>query len=247
MQVEKIRELINNQVSFDSETLSQLSNVIEEHPYFQTAHLLYTLNLQANKDMRLASEIRKTACYAGDRKKFFYLIEKDFATFWFTESEEEKKQSTPDSSFDLVDRFLVDKEKEMKKESVATLSGSQAALTDYMSYFFSEETQNQESNVTPMRYQEAIDRFISEDEKSGIKIVLNDREAKEEFIPETHVEQEIGNNFFSETLAKIYLKQKKYKNALEIIIKLSLVYPEKNVYFADQIRFLEKLIINTKK
>jgi hypothetical protein len=26
-----------------------------------------------------------------------------------------------------------------------------------------------------------------------------------------------------------------------------LKYPEKNVYFADQIRFLEKLIINTKK
>mgnify|MGYP006910457241 FL=1 len=33
--------------------------------------------------------------------------------------------------------------------------------------------------------------------------------------------------------------------ALEIIKKLSLNYP-KNAYFADQIRFLEKLIINAK-
>ena len=33
----------------------------------------------------------------------------------------------------------------------------------------------------------------------------------------------------------------------EIIKNLNLKYPEKNVYFADQIRFLEKLIINTKK
>ncbi|MEG1187566.1 MAG: tetratricopeptide repeat protein, partial [Bacteroidales bacterium] len=40
--------------------------------------------------------------------------------------------------------------------------------------------------------------------------------------------------------------QKKYSKALEIIKKLSLKYPEKNVYFADQIRFLEKIITNIK-
>ncbi|MDR0976793.1 MAG: tetratricopeptide repeat protein, partial [Prevotellaceae bacterium] len=48
------------------------------------------------------------------------------------------------------------------------------------------------------------------------------------------------------TLAKIYIKQQRYEKALEIIKKLSLNYPNKNSYFADQIRFLEKLIINAK-
>ena len=38
-----------------------------------------------------------------------------------------------------------------------------------------------------------------------------------------------------------------YEKALQIIQNLNLKYPEKNIYFADQIRFLEKLIINTKK
>ena len=52
--------------------------------------------------------------------------------------------------------------------------------------------------------------------------------------------------FLTESLAKIYIKQKRYSKALEIIKKLSLKYPEKNIYFADQIRFLEKLIINIK-
>ncbi|EJX04188.1 hypothetical protein EVA_07707 [gut metagenome] len=51
---------------------------------------------------------------------------------------------------------------------------------------------------------------------------------------------------FTETLAKIYVKQHRYDKALEIIKKLSLNYPKKNAYFADQIRFLEKLIINAK-
>ena len=53
-------------------------------------------------------------------------------------------------------------------------------------------------------------------------------------------------SFFTETLAKIYVKQHRYLKALEIIKKLNLKYPKKNAYFADQIRFLEKLIINTK-
>jgi hypothetical protein len=50
-----------------------------------------------------------------------------------------------------------------------------------------------------------------------------------------------------DNLVKMYLKQKKYDKALEIIRKQNLIYPEKSRYFADQIRYLEKLINNTKK
>ncbi len=57
---------------------------------------------------------------------------------------------------------------------------------------------------------------------------------------------ELDDSCFTETLAKIYIKQRRYDKALEIIKKLSLNYPKKNAYFADQIRFLEKLIINAK-
>ena len=57
----------------------------------------------------------------------------------------------------------------------------------------------------------------------------------------------LDDSYFTETLAHIYVKQKRYEKALQIIKNLNLKYPEKNVYFADQIRFLEKLIINTKK
>ena len=53
--------------------------------------------------------------------------------------------------------------------------------------------------------------------------------------------------YFTETLARIYVKQGRYSKALEIIKRLSLAYPKKNAYFADQIRFLEKLIINNKQ
>lgn len=57
---------------------------------------------------------------------------------------------------------------------------------------------------------------------------------------------ELDEGLFTETLARIYIKQGRYDKALRIIKTISLNYPEKNLYFADQIRFLEKLIINDK-
>lgn len=48
--------------------------------------------------------------------------------------------------------------------------------------------------------------------------------------------------FFTETLAEIFMKQHRYDKALEIIRSLYLNFPNKSIYFADQIRYLEKLI-----
>ncbi len=51
-----------------------------------------------------------------------------------------------------------------------------------------------------------------------------------------------GNSLLSESLAKIFIKQGRYERAYEIISDLNLKFPEKSVYFADQLRFLRKLI-----
>lgn len=48
----------------------------------------------------------------------------------------------------------------------------------------------------------------------------------------------------SESLAKIYIKQRRFDKAYEIIRNISLNNPKKSVYFADQLRFLQKLMIN---
>lgn len=57
-----------------------------------------------------------------------------------------------------------------------------------------------------------------------------------------------SDGIYSETLAGIFVKQHRYDRALEIIKSLYLNFPNKSVYFADQIRYLEKLVrINQKK
>ena len=48
----------------------------------------------------------------------------------------------------------------------------------------------------------------------------------------------------SESFARVMIKNRNYGKALEIIQAISLNNPEKSAYFADQIRFLKKLIIN---
>ena len=96
-----------------------------------------------------------------------------------------------------------------------------------------------------LKGQELIDDFIN---KENGKITL--QEETEYELEEADSAEEAENEdtgYFTETLARIYIKQGRYSKALEIIKRLNLVYPKKNRYFADQIRFLEKLIINNSK
>lgn len=63
--------------------------------------------------------------------------------------------------------------------------------------------------------------------------------------PEPAVRKEAPK--LSESLARVMIKNGNYQKALEIITDLSLNNPKKSVYFADQIRFLKKLILNQSK
>jgi len=49
------------------------------------------------------------------------------------------------------------------------------------------------------------------------------------------------NELMTETLARVYLEQKKYKKAIQAFKILSLKYPEKSGFFADQIQAVKKL------
>jgi tetratricopeptide (TPR) repeat protein len=231
---------MNRRIPFSEETLQGLQDLVDEYPYFQTAQLLYALNLQARKDIRFPVELKKAACHAGDRRKLFYLTEEESFPPELIEKLEKEKDNH--ASFDLIDYFLVEKEKTEKDKNAR----ASVASTDYLSYAFSEKTQDEGEKIQPMQHQQAIDKFLEADKKLPIQIKWKEKAKESEKISSTPGSNE-DENFFSVTLAKIYLKQKKYERALEIIRKLNLLYPEKNLYFADQIRFLEKLIINTKK
>ncbi len=63
---------------------------------------------------------------------------------------------------------------------------------------------------------------------------------------EHHAPRPAADSPLSESLSKIYIKQRRFDKAYEIISQLSLKNPEKSIYFADQLRFLQKLMLNKK-
>ena len=62
----------------------------------------------------------------------------------------------------------------------------------------------------------------------------------------TPVTESNADTSLSESLAKIYIRRRRYDKAFEIIHNLSLKNPKKSIYFADQLRFLQKLMINSR-
>ena len=79
-----------------------------------------------------------------------------------------------------------------------------------------------------------IDKFIKNSPKINI-----DKEYKSdiEIIPESKIKDDL----ITETLAKIYIDQKKYNKAIKAYNILSLKYPKKSSFFADQIERIKNL------
>ncbi|MDR2683683.1 MAG: tetratricopeptide repeat protein [Dysgonamonadaceae bacterium] len=246
MKARDITGLIHGEMAYTEDTLLELKNLLEEYPYFQAAQLLYTLNLQATKDSRFNAELRKAACYSGDRRNLFFRVRSEtFPPEWM-EKLEGKEKSASNASFDRIDIFLSGQETQEQTQAPAPDIPPLVA-PDYLSYTLSEMPDEESAGFIPLQHQDTIDKFLAENEKSPVKIVLKDEPEASSGAPLPDLDTVESGSFFSETLAKIYLKQKKYEKALEIMRQLYLLYPEKNRYFADQIQFLEKLVINTKK
>ena len=95
------------------------------------------------------------------------------------------------------------------------------------------------AQISRKRKQEIIDTFIERNPKivaGPTNPVSKKNLAKENLLaPEA---------LMTETLARVYIEQKNYKKAKQAYRILSLKYPEKSGFFADQIRAVEQLEVN---
>ena len=252
MKAADLYRLMENLALLTEETLPQLKQIVDEFPYFQIARMLYLKNLAVLNDIRFSAELKKMAIYVPDRRKLFTLIEGER----FGLQSQPVKEETPDQedAFSLIDAFLSNREEEEPKAD-ASLLFQPSASSDYIYWSLTKESeQAEEKEEVRLQHHDLIDSFIKNEEQRAPGSGLNlDMETTGASAPGNLAELEDGqhksldDSYFTETLAHIYVKQKRYEKALQIIKNLNLKYPEKNVYFADQIRFLEKLIINTKK
>jgi len=92
-----------------------------------------------------------------------------------------------------------------------------------------------EKDVLKKKKFELIDRFI----ENNPKIVPTKKAtSKVDMTESIKLDKE---ELMTETLAKVYLEQKKYKKAIQAYKILSLKYPEKSGFFADRIKAAQKI------
>lgn len=103
----------------------------------------------------------------------------------------------------------------------------------------------EEMPVQPDKKWELIDNFINTNK--GF-VPSKEKPVDKDGMVHDLSEQSISDKdeFMTETLARIYIKQRNFDKALHIFQKLSLKYPEKSVYFAGQIKIVEQLKNNEK-
>ena len=276
MEMQRLDEWINNPDLMGSDTLEELRSIILRYPYFQTAWLLYIKNLYLIKHPSFKDELRRGALYVADLSVLFYFVEGNSFSFPKSEYKESEKQVANDRTLDLINRFLSEIPNDKGLSSELSIPVDSVMDYSSLLLLNSAENGRKEVDNTalPLKGQALIDDFIEKSESGMLSSGNNMTDAvgngneKDEFSEEDLVVIDDDNNagpvddvmegnaeaadetgddnYLTETLAKIYVKQQRYDKALEIIKKLNLKYPKKNAYFADQMRFLERLIINAK-
>ena len=189
-----------------------LKEISDEFPYFQPSRAIYLKSLADNEDIKFKKYLKSTAIYTRDRKILFDFIK--------------NIQNQNDKVFfnkNEITSALVE-----NKISDSIEISEQNSFVDWLKL----------SNLKPIdrsKETQAIDKFISK--KPKIRIEANETQS------DNDKNDDLANQsgFMTETLAKLYLNQKNYEKAIQSYKILILKFPEKNSYFADQIKKIKKL------
>lgn len=245
-------------------TLPQLLRIVEAFPCFHAARMLYLKNLALVGDLRLKGEIERMAADVPDRARLFLLLSDDERLPRPTNDDATPTATLEASPADTspTDTSPADTNTSTRR----TAPFDAAASTDYLRWLTADESTDADESTPSdadipaaepkMRHQDLIDSFIAHgneqiDKRRLQRAITTPQPSEEEEEPKAPapkpVETAADTSYFTETLAHVYIRQKRYAKALEIIRSLSEKHPEKDIYFTDQIRFLEKLIEHDKQ
>ncbi len=247
-----VKQLIENP---DKElTLEQVDSVLERYPFFTLpAVVLLRQNPRWLSDDDKRRLIGRVAINMPDRTLIADILDPDnsrgYAPFYPVAPEPERVTTD-----DAIDTFL---------DTYCTIDPAEEALLtrmifnpvpDYASVLAEEEKQSlpDDSETADGSQDALLNAFILKSKRDeGLSATTDVDEPVAAVGDAQEAEQSKSDSIppedalLSESLAKIFIKQHRYERAYEIISRLNLNYPEKSVYFADQLRFLRKLIINS--
>ena len=248
-------------------TLSQvyeLENIIHQYPYFQVVKAIYLRVLYAEESYRYNKELKITAAHIGNRTLLFDFITSSafrnkknapkFTTY-VTEDAFQKKEFYPQTPTPSQEtQGQTEKEalhmgkpidfQPSDKQSFATwLEVTRYKPIDRrtpqaptIELPFVDKNIFEEGDERAKKF-DLIDKFLESNPKIEVNKDYDEGSSGIEIVEKKN----IGQQFMTETLAKVYLEQGKYTEAIQAYQVLMLKNPAKSAYFAEQIAIIRKL------
>ncbi len=215
-------------------TDEQLQWIGERYPYFVLPFA--TAASHERSPERRAKLMERVALMSTDREMLLRMVDPDghlFARFY----PDADAPSTPDTD-SAIDTFLATYGNRNPREDALLERLIFNPVADYSAVLEREAAEAGATSATDGQ-DAVLDAFLA---SQGMI------ETAEEKVPDAGPAKAVTSpavdSSLNESLAKIYIKQHRYSKAYEIIEQLSLNFPEKSIYFADQMRFLKKLMRN---
>ncbi|QTE21916.1 hypothetical protein [Polaribacter cellanae] len=246
MKEDTFLDILENKKEIQQLETVELKSIVEKHPFFQSARVLYLKGLKNLDSFKYNNELKVTAGYTTDRTVLFnYITASNFSSqkenIHQQISEKISEKNPEEKSILNIEENVTS----ISKAAEKTLKiGKPIAFSPNENHSFNQWLQlstkkpivrEEKSTIKKLpKKEELIDKFIQNNPK--IEPLPKDKKFA---VPITKNEQDAA--LMTETLAKVYLEQKKYNNAIQAYRILSLKYPEKSGFFADQIKRVQIL------
>lgn len=236
--IQKIRQMLADPASADPESLREIA---VRYPYFALPGIIEMKYHAGADDSERAGSMRlHLALCTGDRRALFNLVGDGSADFAGIYPPEET--GTPVTTESAIDTFFATYGTADSAENALLERLMFNPVPDYSEILAREaDGKTDTPDVDPDSLESRIDAFVRDHADSIPKSPVTPASDPVP-VPGRPPSATADDSLLSESLAKIFIKQGRYERAYEIISNLSLNYPKKSIYFADQLRFLQKLI-----
>jgi hypothetical protein len=203
-------------------------------------------NLYLLHDTSFDEELRRAAIYITDRKVLFNLVEAAHYQLRqapsnispVVENKEKRTEQLIDSFLDTIPPDTEEEETQQRRTPTPA-----DATIDYVAYLLQSEANEkgtQESQTPQLKGQGLIDSFLQQEQGRFLLNNLTD-EVTDEPVENPAKEETEANEeeYFTETLARIFAEQGRPEEAKRIYSRLILDIPEKSAYFATLIDSLK--------
>ena len=210
--------------------LSQFEELMKIYPNFHLLRVYYLKALQKQEVLSFDKNLSHTSIATYDRELLYQFIESDLTPNKITKKNRKVQKVKPKKNV----RKKITKERNIvQKIKSDDPSPKTLKFSEWASYLNSKKASSKKNNN--LHNFQLIDDFLKSTER-----IIPDKDLKNE---EDLSEKSWSSNdeLMTETLAKVFVKQKKFKQAIEAYQILGLKYPEKNSLFANQIKEIKKL------